>query len=665
MDIWVRIPIIKDFSVEKITAQTQIKTDEVSYLNLNKEQVAQIIGKAGGCVWAIDEYANEGWVPKSMSKINTVIIPHLGIDSSFRATITIKSQMSKFTFSQELDNLCSIDTAEFSQVSWDDKLFVVLEASHRVISTLKIDLLDFQDCPEKCFTLDLKNFKRSSAKITIQLSAEHLSATSSAASAELPSSDQVSAIQKALISGEILRYTCPASASCNQVYQTGKLSITNYRFLFTSGSAYDFVVSVPHYCINSVQINIGQLSVATKDLRVIDYYISQEVMRYVLDKYSELRGMHFCFDYHLAFNSSTDFGWTIYDAEREFTRMGAFDNNCYQKMTLNAEYQFCDTYPCVLFQPVCITAEELAIVANFRSRRRIPTITWIGKNVALFRSSQPCVGVFYARCKEDEEFMAKAGIKYIVDARPKVSARANKVKGKGFEHSAYYATCKMHFMNIPNIHKIRASFESLKNITLREDFFMALHSSKWVSYLHSVLFAGKAGADFIGYQKASVLVHCSDGWDRTSQIVSLAQILIDPFYRTFHGFQILVCKDWLSFGYKFRTRGGNDSESSPIFIQFLDAVSQVLRQNVNDFQFTNEYLLFLAEAVFSGKYGTFMGDCESQLMEYMDKTVSVWKEENSEFFNNQYTSSNTEVLHVKTQVSNLVLWEYFYKWNIN
>lgn len=43
----------------------------------------------------------------------------------------------------------------------------------------------------------------------------------------------------------------------------------------------------------------------------------------------------------------------------------------------------------------------------------------------------------------------------------------------------------------------------------------------------------------------TALVHCSDGWDRTSQLVALAQVMLDPFYRTIAGFAVLVEKDWL------------------------------------------------------------------------------------------------------------------------
>ena len=36
----------------------------------------------------------------------------------------------------------------------------------------------------------------------------------------------------------------------------------------------------------------------------------------------------------------------------------------------------------------------------------------------------------------------------------------------------------------------------------------------------------------------SVMVHCSDGWDRTAQVCSLASLMLDPYYRTISGFQV-------------------------------------------------------------------------------------------------------------------------------
>ena len=41
-------------------------------------------------------------------------------------------------------------------------------------------------------------------------------------------------------------------------------------------------------------------------------------------------------------------------------------------------------------------------------------------------------------------------------------------------------------------------------------------------------------------QNGNALVHCSDGWDRTTQLTSLVQLLMDPYYRTIKGFMVHV-----------------------------------------------------------------------------------------------------------------------------
>ena len=70
-----------------------------------------------------------------------------------------------------------------------------------------------------------------------------------------------------------------------------------------------------------------------------------------------------------------------------------------------------------------------------------------------------------------------------------------------------------------------------------------------------------------------MLVHCSDGWDRTPQIVSLAQIMLDPYYRSIDGFRTLVEICWLDFGHKMADRNGTSNagadpnERAPIFLQ--------------------------------------------------------------------------------------------------
>lgn len=52
-------------------------------------------------------------------------------------------------------------------------------------------------------------------------------------------------------------------------------------------------------------------------------------------------------------------------------------------------------------------------------------------------------------------------------------------------------------------------------------------------------------------------VHCSDGWDRTSQACALGELVLDPYYRTMDGFIVLIEKEWCSFGHQFALREGH------------------------------------------------------------------------------------------------------------
>ncbi len=112
--------------------------------------------------------------------------------------------------------------------------------------------------------------------------------------------------------------------------------------------------------------------------------------------------------------------------------------------------------------------------------------------------------------------------------------------------------------------------------------------------------------------KKNVLVHCSDGWDRTSQILSLAQIMLDPYFRTIEGFEVLVMKDWVYFGHQFNLRSGHgnrnekDDQRSPVFLQFLDCVHQLIHQYPFAFEFNDKFLFDIAHHIYSCQFGTFL-----------------------------------------------------------
>ncbi|RMB98249.1 hypothetical protein DUI87_25152 [Hirundo rustica rustica] len=323
-----------------------------------------------------------------------------------------------------------------------------------------------------------------------------------------------------------------------------------------------------------------------------------------------------------------EMGWKLIDLRLDYQRMG-IPNDSWEITDINKDYEVCSTYPPEIVVPRAATKAVVMGSSRFRSRGRIPVLSYLYKenNAALCRCSQPLAG-FSARCLEDEQMLqairqANPGcpFMYVVDTRPKLNAMANRAAGKGYENEDNYENIRFKFIGIENIHVMRSSLQKLLEVCEMKspsmsDFLTGLENSGWLRHIKAVMDASVFLAKAVKEERASVLVHCSDGWDRTAQVCSLASLLLDPFYRTFKGFMVLIEKEWIAMGHKFSHRcghlDGDPKEVSPVFTQFVECVWQLMQQFPCSFEFSERFLLEIHDHVYSCQFGNFLGTCHKE-----------------------------------------------------
>jgi len=273
----------------------------------------------------------------------------------------------------------------------------------------------------------------------------------------------------------------------------------------------------------------------------------------------------------------------------------------------------------------------------------------------------------------------------IIDARPTTNAVANTAKGAGTENMDYYKDCKKAYLGIDNIHSMRDSLNKVVEVLSESEALavsvsgdipgtstsvipvdrQALRRSGWLRHQGAILEGTLLIVRNIHVNHSHVLIHCSDGWDRTAQLSAVSQLCLDPYYRTTRGFQVLIEKDFVSFGHKFLDRCGHLSsekfflapadaagssdvaqalfasvqnrfssnqhlkETSPVFHQFLEAVRNIQRQFPARFEFNELFLRDLHTHLYSCQFGTFLFNSERERREGAAGTVSVWDHMNS------------------------------------
>jgi len=426
-----------------------------------------------------------------------------------------------------------------------------------------------------------------------------------------------------------------------------------------------------------------------------------------------------------------------FDAEREWVTRQGVHHQWHVWRHANAQYQLCASYPHMLVGPMPDVLSDAGSITNvspmirqtavFRSEKRLPVLTWGNRNdkASIWRCSQPKVGLQGNRSSADERFLAQIGAApyrtchfprewlwqltgdadlitppqgvrlVILDLRPKTSAIANRTGGYGYENTSYYTGSSLTFCNVGNIHAVRDAYQKVSSLCTAEkvndvQWTSLVEDTKWLQQLRYILSASWQTAYWAHIHRLPVVVHCSHGWDRTSQVAALAQLMLDGHYRTLQGFATLVEKDFMSFGHPFHTRcghgegrgergggtsshpsssttssssTGDEGQISPIFIQFLDGVYQLVNQYPHYFEFSTRYLLALSEHVYSCRFGTLLCDTERErevVANIRQRTHCLWEflEESMErsVLYDPSTASKVLLMPQSVLLRNVTLW---------
>ncbi|XP_064192444.1 myotubularin-related protein 10-like isoform X2 [Anguilla rostrata] len=290
------------------------------------------------------------------------------------------------------------------------------------------------------------------------------------------------------------------------------------------------------------------------------------------------------------------------DWDREIKRTGASE---WRVCSVNQGYAVSPSLPEYFVVPVSLADQDLKQYSGFFMAQRLPLWCWNHHNgsalVRMANISDP------AQQRKLDQRICNA----VTKSHPK--------RGEVLKFDLDKA--------LPNIQDIQAAFVRLRQICViepygesEEKWLSSMESSRWLEYVRAFLKHSAEVVYMLEGQQASVILKEEQGRDLSCVVSSLAQLMLDPHFRSLGGFQSLVQKEWVMAGHRFLDRCNHlkksGKEECPLFLLFLDCVWQLLNQYPAAFEFTETYLTLLADSMWVPVFSTFLFNCPRQHAEH-------------------------------------------------
>uniref|UniRef100_A0A4W5KVE8 SET binding factor 1 n=1 Tax=Hucho hucho TaxID=62062 RepID=A0A4W5KVE8_9TELE len=397
-------------------------------------------------------------------------------------------------------------------------------------------------------------------------------------------------------------------------------------------------------------------------------------------------------------------------------------NEPFRISTVNRMYTVCRSYPGLLIVPQSIPDSTIQRISRCYRQNRFPVVCWRSSRtkavllrsaglhakgvVGFFKSpNAPSAGTTHTKRKWGSIRGSGRLSAYNPEVGNRLSCKESPQPNGGPSEALFLRQQRAYLyiigdktqlkvtdsfqqwevvpIEVCDVRQVKNSFKKLMKACVPSSatsepsmtFHRCLEESEWMCLLHRVLQVSVLVVELLD-TGSSVMVSLEDGWDVTTQVVSLVQLLSDPYYRTFDGFRLLVEKEWLSFGHRFSHRGAQTlaSQSSgftPVFLQFLDCVHQIHLQFPMEFEFSQYYLKFLAYHYVSNRFRTFLLDSDYERIELGEPFLRstdkgrMWdyidrlNKKTPIFFNYMFSPEDEEVLRPYSFISNLKVWDFY------